>query len=208
MKVISNILIVDYGMGNLNSVARKLSKIGVKSFISSNPIKLLDAEKIILPGVGHFKQAVDNLKSSGLWSALNIAVIENKTPILGICLGLQLMANHSQEGDSKGFGWLDADVVRFRIKNKSRFKVPHMGWNTIRQTKPSKLFEGEEANQEFYFVHTFHINAYDKSQVLNYTHYEYEFPSAMEKENIYGVQYHPEKSHEYGENILMNFAEL
>jgi len=205
---ISNIVIVDYGMGNLNSITRKLSKIGIKSFVTSNPQELLNAEKIILPGVGHFKVAVDNLKSGGMWDALNTAVLINKIPIFGICLGLQLMAKHSEEGDSKGFGWLDADVIRFRIQDKFRFKIPHMGWNTIRQNKASKLFEGVEANSEFYFVHSFHLNAYDESQVLNYTQYEYDFPSAMGKENIYGLQYHPEKSHEYGEKLLMNFAEL
>jgi imidazole glycerol-phosphate synthase subunit HisH len=202
------IIIVDYGMGNLQSVKRKFGRIGVASEISNAPARILNAEKLVLPGVGHFEKATKDLKSTGLWDALNEAVLVKKTPILGICLGLQLMAKHSEEGDVEGLGWFNADVIRFRVKDQLRHKVPHMGWNSISQTRPNALFEGLPANPEFYFVHSFHIQSHDPAEVLNYTHYEYDFPSAMHKNNIIGVQYHPEKSHDLGERMMLNFANL
>jgi len=203
-----NLIIVDYGMGNLNSVKHKLSKIGIESNISNHTSQLIRADKLILPGVGHFKKAVENLKSSGLWDTLYDAVIKNKTPILGICLGLQLMAKHSEEGDVDGFGWFDANVVRFNVKDKISHKVPHMGWNSIRLAKQSLLISDLPGNSEFYFVHSYHIQSNDPSEVLSFTEYEYEFPSAMEKGHIFGLQFHPEKSHDAGEQLLMNFAKL
>jgi glutamine amidotransferase len=204
----SNLIIVDYGMGNLHSVKRKLSKIGIESNISSQPRQIIMADKLILPGVGHFKKAIENLKSSGLWDALYDSVINNQTPILGICLGLQLMAKHSEEGDVNGFGWFDANVVRFNVKDKINHKVPHMGWNSIRLAKQSLLISDLPGNSEFYFVHSYHMQSNDPSEVLSFTEYEYEFPSAMEKGHIFGLQFHPEKSHDAGEQLLMNFAKL
>ena len=204
----NQVVIIDYGMGNLYSVKRKFSKIGVDATISSNPDQVMAAQKIVLPGVGHFKKAVKNLKSSGLWDALNSAVLVHNVPVLGICLGMQLMAKHSEEGDTDGFGWFNANVIRFKVNDRLRYKIPHMGWNTVKALKAIPLFHDLPENSEFYFVHAYHCQSNDFSEVLTYTNYEYDFCSALEKENIFGLQYHPEKSHETGEQLLLNFIRL
>lgn len=203
-----NEVIIDYGMGNLHSVKKKLQRIGVNAEISDNCAKIIGASKLFLPGVGHFSKAIQNLKSLHLFDVLNETVLVKKTPILGICLGLQLMAKHSEEGDMAGFGWFDADVVHFNIQDQLKHKVPHMGWNNVNAMKQSALFEGIPESQEFYFVHSYHIKSNKKEDVLATTDYEYNFVSAMEKENIFGVQFHPEKSHEVGEKLLSNFLKL
>lgn len=203
-----NEVIVDYGMGNLHSVKKKLHRIGVNVEISDNPKKIAGASKLFLPGVGHFSTAIQNLKALHLYDALNEAVLVKKTPILGICLGLQLMARHSEEGNEEGFGWFDADVVHFNITNQLKYKVPHMGWNCVKSEKQSILFDGIPESQEFYFVHSYHIRTNNNEDVLATTDYEYSFVSALEKNNIFGVQFHPEKSHEVGEKMLTNFLKL
>lgn len=203
-----NEIIVDYGMGNLHSVKKKLHRIGVKAVISNNPEIIKNASKLFLPGVGHFSKAMQNLKELGLYDTLNEAVLIKKTPILGICLGLQLMAKHSEEGDMAGFGWFDADVVHFNIQDQLKHKVPHMGWNNVNAMKKSALFEGIPESQEFYFVHSYHIKSNMEKEVLAMTDYEYNFVSALEKDNIFGVQFHPEKSHDVGEKLLSNFLKL
>ncbi len=202
------IIIVDYGMGNLNSVKRKFHLIGTNADISSSPSDILNSGKIVLPGVGHFRKAVENLKQLHLWDALNEAVLVKKIPIIGICLGMQLMGKHSEEGDVDGLGWFDASVVRFKITDKLKHKIPHMGWNNLRMNKSSKLFDGVAENSEFYFVHSYHMVSDRLSEVLCYTNYEYDFVSAVESGNIFGLQFHPEKSHDQGEKILMNFSRL
>lgn len=201
-------IIVNYGMGNLNSVQRKLHRIQANSVISSNPDEIRLADKLILPGVGHFKKAMENLSQLHLIDALNEAVLVNKKPILGICLGMQLMANSSEEGFVPGLGWFDAEVIRFRIKDTLNYKIPHMGWNQIKITKKSPLMKGIEADSEFYFVHSYHFKLNNPADLLNESEYEYSFASAIEKNNIFGVQYHPEKSHDVGEQLLRNFIEL
>ena len=203
-----NIIIIDYGMGNLHSVKRKFYKMGINVEISSDTKDILYANKIIIPGVGHFRKAVENLKKLNLWEPLNEVALIKKIPVLGICLGMQLMAGHSEEGNESGLGWIDADVIRFKISNILKHKIPHMGWNNVRLHKPSRLFEGIPENSEFYFVHSYHLNCFNETEVLCYTDYEYDFVSAVEKGNIFGVQFHPEKSHDTGEKFLMNFANL
>jgi glutamine amidotransferase len=195
-------------MGNLNSVKRKLNKIGVNAAITSDVKQLLNASKIILPGVGHFEKAMSNLKSSGLYDALNEAVLARKIPILGICLGLQLMAKHSEEGNVDGFGWFNANVVRFRVSDSLRYKVPHMGWNSIQEAKSSALIKNISENSQFYFVHSYHMVSHLDNEILAHTQYDYNFASALEKDNIFGVQFHPEKSHDVGELMLKNFISL
>jgi glutamine amidotransferase len=199
------ITIVDYGMGNLHSVKKKLDRLSSNVKISSSPNDILASGKIILPGVGHFQNAMQNLKSLGLIDALNLAVLENKIPILGICLGMQLMTKHSEEGDSAGLGWFDANVVKFKVKDTLQYKIPHTGWNQTLNKKGSKLLENIENNEEFYFVHSYHVELNNLTDALHETEYEYSFVSAIEKENIIGVQYHPEKSHQAGELMLKNF---
>lgn len=200
------IVIVDYGMGNLYSVQKKLKQFSQNVVISSNRDEILAAEKLILPGVGHFGKAMENLKNLDLINPLNEAVIVNKTPILGICLGLQIMTRHSEEGNVAGLGWFDATVVKFCVKDQLKYKVPHTGWNQVEVKKNSLLMQGITDSSEFYFVHSYHIEIHDMDLVLNETEYEYRFASALEKENIFGVQYHPEKSHEAGNTLIENFV--
>lgn len=195
-------------MGNLNSVKRKLSRLGIGALISNRPSEIAKADKLILPGVGHFQKAVENIKQLQLWDILNETVLIKKKPILGICLGMQLMASHSEEGDAKGLGWFDADVIKFRVKDNLKYKVPHTGWNQIIKTKESLLMKDVPDLSEFYFVHSYHFKCNDSADILNETDYEYRFTSAVEKENIFGVQYHPEKSHDIGEELLKNFISL
>jgi imidazole glycerol-phosphate synthase subunit HisH len=206
--MINEVVIIDYGMGNLNSVKRKFHRIGVDAQVTSDPDVIITAGKLVLPGVGHFQKAVENLKNRHLWGALNEAVLVNKTPILGICLGMQLMAKNSEEGNASGFGWFDAQVIKFRIKNILMHKVPHMGWNHVEVKKASPLFDGVNLDPGFYFVHSYHFNCNDTSDILNETVYEYPFVSAVQKENIIGLQYHPEKSHDAGEQLLRNFVKI
>ncbi len=199
------VVIVDYKMGNIHSVARKLRLLGVEFEISDNPETILKAEKLILPGVGHFGKAMNQLKESKLIDVLNEVVIHKKIPILGICLGMQLMANSSEEGNSEGLGWIDATVKEFSVNDKLRYKIPHTGWNNIFIKKESAINKYLPENPEFYFVHSFHFVPNDKNDVLHTTFYESEFVSAVQKNNIVGVQYHPEKSHEVGIQLIKNF---
>jgi glutamine amidotransferase len=201
------ISIIDYGMGNLGSVKRKLDRIRVASVITSDPDQIRQSDQLILPGVGHFSNAVHELKTRGLWDILDNEVLVNKKPILGICLGMQLMARHSEEGDADGFGWLDAEVVRFRITDTLTYKIPHSGWNQVIVKDPTSLFAEITPEQEFYFVHAYHLICRDFSAILGETSYEYPFVSAIQKENIFGVQFHPEKSHDAGELLLKSFVQ-
>ena len=204
----SKVVIVDYGTGNLNSVKRMLDRIGANSMSSSKPEDVRGAEKIILPGVGHFETAMTNLKKLGLLDALNEAVLARETLVLGICLGMEVMAKRSEEGSTPGLGWLDAQAIRFEISDTARFKVPHMGWNQISIRKDSVLMKDVDELSEFYFAQSYHLKMRDASDVLNETEYGIAFPSAIEKNNIFGVQYHPEKSHDIGARILKNFVEM
>jgi len=201
----TRVAIVDYGMGNLHTVKRKLDRIGVQAQLTSDPGEVLAAEKLLLPGVGHFGKAMEHLTDLGLLEALQEAVVVRKTPILGICLGMQLLARHSQEGDAQGLGWIDADVVRFAVEDTRRTKVPHMGWNDVRPERPNPLLEGVTDETEFYFVHAYHLVCRDPEDVLGVTDYGYPFTSVVQRDNIYGVQFHPEKSHEAGQVLLTNF---
>ena len=200
--------IVDYGMGNLHSVKRKLDRIGVHAQLTSEPSELLRADKLLLPGVGHFGKAMEHLQTLGLVPALHEAAVLRKTPILGICLGMQLFARKSEEGGAEGLGWIDADVVRFGIDDTRRFKVPHMGWNGVRIARSSPLLEGVTEQTEFYFVHAYHMVCRDSRDVLCETDYGYRFTSIVQRENLYGVQFHPEKSQDAGEVLLRNFVYL
>ena len=202
------IVIIDYGMGNLRSVLNKFKRLNIPAEISSDSKVIEKAGKLILPGVGHFANGVKKLKEYSLWDILNQIVLKDKVPILGICLGMQLFAKHSEEGDVEGFGWLDAKVKRFEIIDKIKWKVPHMGWNSLEQHKDSILFKDVKKDSLFYFVHSYHIVCNGGNNILATTNYDYNFVSAVEKGNIYGTQFHPEKSHDWGAKILENFANL
>lgn len=206
--MLKKIVIVNYGMGNLFSVQKKMTKLGANVIVSSNPNDISFADKIILPGVGHFEKAMSNLNELNLISVLNNAVLVSKIPILGICLGMQLMAKHSEEGNVMGLGWFESNVVKLKVKDTLKYKIPHIGWNQIKKSKKSKLMNNIPDYSEFYFVHSYHIINKNTSDILNETEYECKFTSAVEKDNIFGVQYHPEKSHDIGEVLLKNFIHL
>jgi len=201
----NKLVIIDYGMGNLRSVQKKFEKIGAQVTISSNPDEIARAGKLLLPGVGHFGNAVKKIKQLGIWDTLNKKVLDDKTPILGICLGMQLMAKHSQEGDEQGFGWFDAEVLRFNVNDKLKYKIPHTGWNSAISQKENPLMNNLDSNAEYYFVHAYHIKCNNPEDILATTVYDYEFTSAIQRGNIYGTQFHPEKSHNFGEKLLQNF---
>lgn len=201
------IVIVDYSMGNLRSVLKKFEALKSDVIISSDLKIIENASKLVLPGVGHFGTGVERLKNSGIWDILNHKVLIEKTPILGICLGMQLMAKFSEEGDVEGFDWFDAQVVRFRVSDTLKFKVPHIGWNTLYPQKKSNLLEGIADDSMYYFVHSYHIACNDKSDILTTTNYDYSFVSTIQKEYIIGTQFHPEKSHDCGEQLIKNFIE-
>lgn len=202
------IVIVDYRTGNWNSIKTTLARLGTASIISSRIDDLDRADKIILPGVGHFTKAMANLNELGLLDTLNEAVLIKRKPVLGICLGMQLTATRSQESDIPGLQWLDAEAVRLNITADARRKVPHMGWNRIQIKKGSALLKGVENLSEFYFAHSYHLKLNDRSDLLTETEYGNSFPSAVERNNIFGVQFHPEKSHRAGAQVLKNFIEL
>ena len=200
------IVIVDYGMGNLASIANMLKKAGAQARISSDSGVIAGASKLILPGVGAFDAGMKNLHERGLIAPLNAAVLERRTPVIGLCLGMQLMTRRSEEGKAEGLGWIDAETVRFRLGEHGALKVPHMGWNTMRFAQATPLEAGLDSDSRFYFVHSFHVVCRTESEILGRTSYGYEFTSAVSRDNITGVQFHPEKSHRFGLQLLRNFA--
>lgn len=202
------IVIIDYNTGNIGSLKNMLKKIGIEAVVSSDISEINKAEKLILPGVGSFDTGMGNLKKMEILPVLNKKVIEEKTPILGICLGMQLFANQSEEGKLEGLGWIDARVIKFKFNKESNFKIPHMGWNTVAVKKEKSIFNELEGESKFYFVHSYYLVCKNTEDILATTNYRYDFVSAVEKNNIIGVQFHPEKSHKYGMKLLENFVRL
>jgi glutamine amidotransferase len=201
------ITIIDYGAGNLGSIQNMIRKIGYKAIVSSNEEDIFNADKLILPGVGSFDFGMKQLNNSGLIDVMNKKVLEFKTPILGICLGVQLFTKQSEEGGMMGLSWFNAETVKFNFNDTGKFKIPHMGWNEIIQKKESKLLENISLNSRYYFVHSYHLKCLDINDSLAETNYGYNFVSAIEKNNIVGVQFHPEKSHKFGMHIFNNFIQ-
>ena len=204
----ASLVIIDYGTGNLGSIKRCLDRIGARTAVSSRAEDVATADKIILPGVGHFGRAMASLRESGLLDELNEAVLAKQKPVLGICLGMELMAKTSEEGNAEGLGWLSARTIRFRVENITKHKIPHMGWNQIKIRNSSELLRGVEENAEFYFAHSYHMALDENRDLRTETEYEVTFPSTIQRQNIFGVQYHPEKSHDIGIRLLKNFVEL
>ena len=200
----TKIVVIDYGMGNLGSIANMIKKVGQKSIITSDANIIAGAEKIILPGIGAFAHGMSCLKTLKVIDVLNHKVLEKKTPVLGICLGMHLMAKFSEEGNVHGLGWIDADVKLFESTD---LKVPHMGWNSVEQVKSSSLYKGLNNKKRFYFVHSYYVSCNRNEDILTTTTYGTNFVSSFEKDNIFGTQFHPEKSHKFGLQLFKNFLE-
>lgn len=196
------LVIIDYGMGNLRSVEKAFKRINASPIVSSKIEDIEKATKLVLPGVGFFKAGMDRLRELGLIEVLNRKVLEDKTPILGICLGMQLFTSHSEEGDVEGLNWIPSKTIAFNLKT---YKVPHMGWNTLNLNQENPLFKGVDLDETYYFVHSYYVKCENLENVLCTTEYEIDFHSCIVKDNIVGVQFHPEKSHKAGLKLLENF---
>lgn len=204
------IVIVDYGLGNLGSIQNMLKRLGYPSTISSEQAVIEKASKLILPGVGSFDAGIKNLHDYGLWSVLNDKVLVQETPVLGICLGVQLMCKRSEEGSLPGLGWFDAEVLGFdkRFEGDKRLPVPNMGWRNVEINRQSKLLTDIQENPRYYFVHSYFLNACNQEDVILTAQYGFPFAAALNKGNTYGVQFHPEKSHKFGFALMKTFALL
>jgi imidazole glycerol-phosphate synthase subunit HisH len=201
------ITIINYGMGNLGSVLNMFKRIGVQAKISNDIKEIEQAEKLLLPGVGAFDAAMELINKSGLLPVLNYKAKEEKTPTLGICLGMQLLTNGSDEGVLEGLKWIDADTKKFEFADND-MKVPHMGWNFIQPQGSNLLLNDLDKNSKFYFVHSYYVQCKNENDVLATTQYGNSFHSITQNENIFGAQFHPEKSHKYGMQLLTNFSKI
>ncbi|WP_335903755.1 imidazole glycerol phosphate synthase subunit HisH [Shewanella algae] len=209
------ISVIDCQMGNIGSVVNIIKHIGHDVKIITSAEEVLAAEKLIFPGVGHWNNGVANLNTSGLKPALYEAVLEKKTPILGICLGMQLLFKESEEGDQEALDLIPGSITRFRfdeshqdpINPERKLRIPHMGWNVVNPVHQHPIFSDWADESRFYFVHSYHANHVPPENQLMTCHYGYEFVCAVHKENIWGVQFHPEKSHKFGMRLLKNFIE-
>ena len=203
-----DVTIVDLGCSNLHSIQKILKRVGSSSFITADPQEISKAKRLVLPGVGSFDHAVRELKQNQLLESLNYSVLRRKVPILGICLGAQLMSQSSDEGSESGLGWFDFKTVSFQTNRFNTMKVPHMGWEEIQITKKSNLFNNTQDGTRFYFLHSFHFSNDKLDNITATTNYGYDFPVAFEKDNIFGVQFHPEKSGGNGIKFMENFTKL
>ncbi|WP_297445594.1 imidazole glycerol phosphate synthase subunit HisH [Desulfurobacterium sp.] len=200
------IAVIDYGMGNLRSVSKAVEYVGGNVVVTDKTHKIKDAEAIILPGVGAFKDAVKNLKERNLWEVI-IREVEKGKPFLGICLGLHLLFKKGYEfGEEEGLGIIKGKVVRFELPHE--YKIPHMGWNQVSIKKESRFLNGIKNGEFFYFVHSYYVKPEDVSVILTTTDYGIDFVSSIEKENIIATQFHPEKSQKAGLKLLSNFLEM
>lgn len=203
------ITIVDYGVGNINAFVNVYKRVNVPTKIARVASDLDDAKKIILPGVGHFDHAMAELIKSGMREKLDELVTIKKIPVIGICVGMQMMANSSDEGKLNGLGWIDASVKKFdETKIKQVTRLPHMGWNDVEPVMNNLLFKGLEKDALFYFLHSYYFDCNHEDDILATSDYGGRFTCAANHENVYGIQFHPEKSHHYGETLLHNFAKL
>lgn len=201
------IAILDYGMGNVGSIQNMLRKIGARSTVTNRLEEIEAADKLILPGVGAFDVAMENLQRGGFLPVLDHLVRERGRPVLGICLGMQLLTRGSDEGRLSGLGWIDAVTVRFEQPEGERLRLPHMGWNNVNVCRDNALL-ALEAEQRFYFVHSYYVRCHQPGDVVAVARYGTEFCAALERGNVYGTQFHPEKSHKYGLGVLTRFASL
>lgn len=205
------IAIVDYGLGNIKAFENVYKKLNIDCYYAATPEQLLKASKIILPGVGAFDHAMTMLNNSGLRETLDLLVKEKKIPVLGICVGMQMMAESSDEGSLSGLGWIKGTVCKFdhsKLSDNSQFPLPHMGWNSVDLLLDDPLFKGFDPLPEFYYLHSYYFKCRDDNSSIGKADYGIEFSCIIKNENAYGIQCHPEKSHHNGVRILKNFAEL
>lgn len=200
--------IIDYGLGNIRAFANVYKNLNIPISIVKNEEQLRQVDKIILPGVGDFDHAMTLLNNSGMLESLNEMVLVNKVPALGICVGMQMLALSSEEGKLLGLGWIDAQVRKFDPSELINMPIPHMGWNDVQPIAKNKLLAGLEDNAKFYFLHSYYFDCKNKKEAIAVTHYGRKFDAIVNSNNIYGVQCHPEKSHQYGILLLKNFANL
>ena len=198
--------IPNLSLGNTKSVVNMINRIGGKVIIADNPDELMEAKKIILPGVGSYDIGMRELHEGGWVTALNKLVIEEHVPILGICLGMQFFFNRSEEGSEKGLGWINGYLQKFVSNESEPIKIPHMGWNTVNVLKRDSLIQSEGLDEtRYYFVHSFHAICEDRENLVATAFHGSDVVAAVEKNNIYGVQFHPEKSHRFGMDLLTKF---
>lgn len=200
------ITIVDYGMGNLGSVVNMFRRVGVECEVTGELARIASASHILLPGVGAFDAAMERIDASGIRSILDEKVLHQKVPVLGICLGMQLLTRGSEEGKRAGLGWIPAATLR--LPGDTGIKIPHMGWNIAERTRPCPLTERLEGEIRFYFVHSYYVQTDDPHETVLRTRHGVDFAAAVQRGNIMGAQFHPEKSHRFGMQLLRNFAEL
>jgi glutamine amidotransferase len=201
------ITIIDYNLGNPKSIKNMLSYLGIDAVITDDLNNIKSADRLILPGVGHFAHGMNQLDTIGISDIIKEHVFTVQRPILGICLGMQLMTIFSEEGNVNGLSIIDAQTKKFDYLNDS-FKVPHMGWNTVCLQKESKLFQQVSANPRYYFVHSYYVDCANQEDILCTTNYGEDFVSGFQHNNIFGLQFHPEKSHKFGMELLANFCKL
>lgn len=202
-----SIAIINYGMGNCGSVLKMLSLYTKHVAIVENPALLKNVQKIVLPGVGAFDKAMQSLKDKGFEKVLDDLVLNKKIPILGICLGMQIMSNASEEGKKEGLGWIPGSFKKFKTQENSSLKIPHMGWNTVALDKSCPLFKNIDTSARFYFAHSYFMEI-NPIFTVGVTSHGYPFSSAIAQNNIFGVQFHPEKSHRFGMQLINNFVDL
>lgn len=202
------ITVVDYGVGNVGAILNMLDYLGIDGQASSDAGQIAAADQLILPGVGAFDKAVLTLREKRLIEPLNTAVLERRVPVLGVCLGMQLLARRSEEGQEDGLGYIDAQVVRITVPQGSALKVPHIGWMEVKPTGRGRLFDPTMAQERFYFDHSYHVVCADPQAVSSTISYGAELCCALEKSNVFGVQFHPEKSHRFGMQVLNRFGQL
>ncbi len=203
------ITLIDYGVGNIFAFQNVYKRLDIPTKIAKTQEDLLGASKLILPGVGSFDYAMGQLNASGMREKLDELVLEKKVPVIGICVGMQMMGNRSDEGKLEGLKWIDSEILKFDENLiQQRTKLPHMGWNDVAPAKNHPLFVGLEKEAIFYFLHSFYFKCKIPEETIAVSDYGISFSSAVNKDNIYGIQFHPEKSHKYGEKLLYNFAKL
>ena len=203
------ITLINYGSGNIQAIANIYNRLNIKYQISKEESDLKNSDKLILPGVGDFDETMKLLQNLNILDTLNELVLIKKIPILGVCVGMQILGNSSEEGTTPGFGWIKGKVKKFDItKLSQKPHLPHMGWNNVHPAKDTSLFKNVTIENGFYFLHSYYFDCSSQDDILAYSEYGIKFPSAINNENVFGFQFHPEKSHQNGIELFKNFAEL